>query len=195
MKRGEYNDKVYFQHEENDFYMYWDGRDRWIIGPELGASIHEAKLVGGAWAFSTDGVVTPDMIDEPFSVVEPDSDGYGWIIDPQLFIVDKQAAEEKRQKNVVHQTILAHKRNVSQGVAHRNKYIQKLKELWLKALAILYPEKEKESRTFTKDVLIALTASQISFRWKDLNIEYLAPFREFLLKGLQTYNVSYSRLL
>lgn len=58
-----------------ELFLYWDGRDRWIISPMLGASIHEARFVGGPWAFSTDAVVTPDMIDEPFSVVEPE---VGW---------------------------------------------------------------------------------------------------------------------
>ncbi|CAD7950324.1 unnamed protein product, partial [Amoebophrya sp. A25] len=71
LKAGRLNEKLYFAHDEDDLFLYWDGRDRWILSPELGASIHEAKFIGGPWAFSTDAVATPDMIDEPFSVTEP----------------------------------------------------------------------------------------------------------------------------
>ena len=53
----------------------------------------------GPWGFSTDAVQTPDMIDEPFSVLEPTSDNFGqdWVIDPNLIIIDNMVHE--REKN------------------------------------------------------------------------------------------------
>ena len=67
----------------------------------------------------------------------------------------------------------------SDEVEHR--FVKKAKEFYASVIQYLFPERQKDSRIFTKDVLVSLTAAHINFRWKDLSIELLAPFRRFLL--------------
>ena len=46
-------------------------------------------------------VQTPDMIDEPFSVLEPTSENFGhdWVIDPNLLIVDQKIWEQQNNRS------------------------------------------------------------------------------------------------
>jgi hypothetical protein len=44
-----FNDKAAFKHRDRDIFIYWDGRDRWIISPELGAKVADALDIGGPW--------------------------------------------------------------------------------------------------------------------------------------------------
>ncbi|CAD7942640.1 unnamed protein product [Amoebophrya sp. A120] len=193
MKGGRLNEKLYFTHDEDDLFLYWDGRDRWILSPELGASIHEAKYIGGPWAFSTDAVATPDMIDEPFSVAEPGSDGFGWVIDPGLRVVDHAQAEAQRTAGKVRKMVLSSKMAV-QRRTFESPYLQKAQELYLKAVNIVFPDQGKMSRTFRKDVLVSLASNFVQLRWKDQNIEDLAPFRKFLLAAFESYNAVWTFL-
>jgi len=177
-----------YKHVSQEVYLYFDGKERWVISPRNGDMVEQSP----GFLFSTDPhAMTPDKIDQPFCFW----DGESWQSNPTIFAYEHDRADLNR--NWFYTTFLA-KEHLSPFIDHietrLTKALRIARMVCQKVRELLTVDVTNESKksTVIKDCLVSMTAAGVTFRWKDMNIEYLSAFRKFLLTNFETYESAWT---
>eukprot|EP00397_Hematodinium_sp_SG-2012_P000055 GEMP01000055.1.p1 GENE.GEMP01000055.1~~GEMP01000055.1.p1 ORF type:complete len:3622 (-),score=620.69 GEMP01000055.1:1062-11450(-) len=172
-----------YKHADKDIFIYYDGEERWLISPTQGGSL----CCEPGYHFVMDSLAqTPDKIDQPFNFWE----GNAWQCDTRMYCYEYDRSIETA--SWFYKTFLARVYKspfedvIETGTDNAMSYMRMVARR-IYELVSVEATKTKEMKTVIRDCLASMNASGLAFRWRDINIDYLAPFRKYLLTNFESY--------
>jgi len=181
------NGRAAYKHRHHERYIYFDGKEKWLISPDFNKGLRPEP----GYFFAPDQKAqSPNMLDQPFSVW--DGPGQAWQCVPNMYVYEYESAEDGEHVSWFYKKFFA-KTHESPFVIRQDTPMDKALKVTRFVLQktrqmLTVPEDDGKNKNYTlRECLVSLSAAGVTFRWKDMNIEYLKDFRKFLLTNFETY--------